>query len=173
MSLNCRLVALDSSSADALLSDHGSLPKVVESARRYQGLDFYWAPIHFLLTQASQEPAAGALITGGKAIGKSPGATETGIAIPASRMWTADFVKVLQGILGPMEPEALIPHFDPAAMDAAEVYPMNWVEVCEENDLIGNALEYFSYLREFVATQARTKSAALIYYYVEDGYPEV
>lgn len=72
--------------------------------------------------------------------------------------------------LAAIDPDALAPFYDAAALDAAEVYPATWVEWEEDFDPLGQVLEHYSFLREFTARTGADGAWMLMHFtHLEEG----
>jgi hypothetical protein len=77
-------------------------------------------------------------------------------------------VAALDATIRDIDPDALIPHYDAAALDDAGIYPRTWVEWEETFDPLGQVLEHYSYL-QFSAKQCASAGDSLVLYFAEDG----
>ena len=64
----------------------------------------------------------------------------------------------------------MLPHYDAAAMDAANIYPVSWQRWEEDFDPLGQTLEHYSFLREFVAQCAQNGAVLLLHFeFLKEG----
>lgn len=152
----CRLIRLAPADVASLLSDPATLSSRVQSAGIYSDVYRYWHAIEYLLGAHSPGSAAARWLETGTPV--SP-ATET---IPSSRLLTASHVREIDAALEPIEPEALAPFYDAAVLDAARIYPGTWRAWEEEFDPLGQVLEHYWFLKEFLRQCAQAEAGALL-----------
>lgn len=164
MPIICRLLELTPASAASVLADSGLLAHAVASARNHSDVYRYWHAIEYLLGQHRPDlPVAKWLHLG------QPVSAESG-DLPAARTVAAEEVAQLAAALREIEPEALAPHYDAEALDQAGIYPRQWREWEETFDPLGQALEHYSFLREFVGNCASAGDAMLLHFeLIADG----
>src|SRR5262245_65922188 len=135
MPTTCRLIQLKPEQAERLSADPGSLTATVQSASSYSGVYRYWHGIAYLLAQHRPGGAASRWLT----IGAPMSAASA--EVPGARLLSVPQVKEVDAELRQIQPDDLIPHYDAAALDAAEVYPVTWCEWEETFDPLGQMLE--------------------------------
>jgi hypothetical protein len=158
------MIQLTSSEAASLVADHATLPYRVQSAKVYGDVYRYWHAIEFLLERYTPgSPAARWLADG---IPVSPGTPE----LPAARVLSAAQVQTIDAALRPIQPDALAPLYDADALDTAAIYPSTWREWEREFDPLGQVLEHYWFLQQFMAQCSQSAAAALLYFdYLEEG----
>jgi hypothetical protein len=133
-----------------------------EGEREETGLDQYWHGVQYLLAgraKGVRGPFAW-FSGGGEKLGRTPGG-------PVRYLSPAQ-VKELSTALAEVEPDELGDDvYDEAGMDAAFVYPGRWVRSAETFDPLGTMRELYSYLRDFMARQARAGNGVAITMTVE------
>lgn len=160
MPIICRLIELPVAVANGL-GDRASVDDAVKNAKIFSGMYRYWHGIAFLLARHSPDTAAAHLLDIGRAV------TPADDAVPASRLLSPDDTQRLNDAITGTEPDALAPHYDAEAMDAAGVYPKTWVEWEETFDPLGQMLENYWFLVQFVRRCAHAGDALLLYYLFE------
>lgn len=160
MPIICRLLELSPEQA-TFLSDHPeNLAQVVEEARIYSDVYRYWHAIQYLLTRRRPDSPAANWLGLGQAV--STATPE----IPASRLLLPQEIAQLDAVLQDVEPDDLIPHYEAADLDQASIYPCRW-EVWEETfDPLGQVLEHYWFLKNFVK-QCASRGDALLLYFVD------
>lgn len=159
----CRLIELSADDASSLLAAPDSLPSRVGSAKRSSDVYRYWHAIEYLLAQHKPGSHAASWLSSGKSVSGAVG------EIPGARVLSAAQARQLEADLRDIPPDALAGHYDAAAMDAAQVYPATWEEWEEDFDPLGQVLEHYSFLQQFVAQCAQSDAALLLYF---DFLPE-
>ncbi|MGH7806142.1 MAG: DUF1877 family protein [Candidatus Binatia bacterium] len=128
-----------------------------EGALEETGIGHYWHGMQYLLAgraKGVRGPLAW-LTGGGEKLGGTPGGP--------IRYLSPEQVRRLSTVLDETEADDLGDDlFDEAAMDAAGVYPGNWVRNGETFDQLGTMRELYSYLRDFLARQARAGNGVAI-----------
>ena len=164
MPIVCRLIQVPPAEHERLGSNPESLPAFLQAAKRYTGVYRYWHGIQYLLAQHRPASVAANWLSLGTPI------SGVGPAMPDSRVLSPDTVGELAGALHDIEPEALVDHYDAAALDAAAIYPGTWVAWEEDFDPLGQTLEHYSYLQRFAAECAAATSGLLLHFeFVNDG----
>jgi hypothetical protein len=162
MTVICRLLRLTEPTAAQLAAAPASLPQAVASSKKYSDVYRYWDAISFLLARhAAASPAAT-----WRTLGTDISAVDDGL--PGAHLIPAADVRALAAALAPIEPDALAPHYDAAALDAAAVYPGCWARWEETFDPLGQVLEHYHFLRLSTAGAAKA-SEALLLVYEDDG----
>lgn len=157
----CRLLQLSPDQATNLTAHLDTLAQAVEAAKIYSDVYRYWDAIQYLL--ARHRPASPAANWLGLGQAVSIAARD----IPAARVLTLLDVEQLDATLQEIEPEDLADHYDAEAMDQAGVYPRRW-QIWEETfDPLGQVLEHYWFLKEFVGNR-RANGDALLLYFVHD-----
>jgi hypothetical protein len=158
------MIQLTSSDAASLVADPASLPRQVQAAKIYGDVYRYWHAIEFLLERHSPAGDAARWLADGTPVSSATP------ELPASRVLSADRVRAIDAALRSIEPDALAPHYDASALDAAAVYPGTWQEWEQEFDPLGQVLEHFWFLRQFMTQCSQADAAALLYFdYLEEG----
>lgn len=161
MPVICRLIQVPSAAATKLAADTSQLASTVKAAKIYSDIYRYWHGIDWLIAAHGH---GGAILQAGKAVSQPDGQT------PASRLLQPADVEQLNEALKNTEPDALAPHYDAAALDAAGVYPGSWVEWEDTFDPLGQVLEHYHFLQQFTAQRAKAGDAMLYFFEViQDG----
>ena len=151
------LVAVSSARAAELRRDPSTAVSLREGTREEVGLAHYWHGVQYLLAgraKGVRGPLAW-LSGGGEEVATTPGGP--------IRYLTPDHVNQLAAAVAEVEPDDLGDDvYDEAAMDAAGVYPGRWVRSGESFDPLGTMRELYSYLRTFLAKQAKAKHGVAI-----------
>jgi hypothetical protein len=131
---------------DMILADGGP------TAARRLDLDKSWHGLHYLLTGTAWDgaPPFSLAILGGAEIGE-----DTGYGPP--RYLTPEEVRAVAGALHRTPHESFLARFDPAAMNAAEIYSGGW-----ENCAAQAMRQQLGHLAEFYASAAADGMAVLI-----------
>jgi hypothetical protein len=160
----CRLIQLTPSDANALVGEPSTLPERIAAATSYSDVYRYWGGIQFLLDRHSpDEPAARWLELGRRVAPIDP-------SLPDDRVISVADVAALDQVLRRVSEEDLAPHYDAAVMDAANIYPVSWQSWEEDFDPLGQVLEHYWFLREFVAKCAKTGAVLLLHFeFLEEG----
>jgi len=128
-----------------------------EEKREETSVRHYWHGMQYLLAGSAKGvrgPLAW-LTGGGERLGRAPGGSV--------RYLSPEQVKELSAVLAETAPDDLGDDvYDEATMDAAGVYPGHWVRSGEAFDQLGTMRELYSYLREFLARQAREGKGVVI-----------
>jgi hypothetical protein len=157
MPIICRLLGLTADEAATLERDHTALPEVVAQSNNHTEVYWFWHGIDHLLAEVEAPTAAHCLRAGGIEMGAT-------LEMPPARLHLAPSLRKINTALGEVAPEALFAGYDPATMDAAHVYPELWAELDEEHDIIGDLLEHYSYMQDFVANRIEADGALLVVY---------
>lgn len=160
----CRLIELTPSDANALVGQPSTLPERIAAATLYSDVYRYWDGIQFLLGRHSPDgPAARWLELGRRVSPIDP-------SLPDDRVISVADVAALDQVLRRVSEEDLAPHYDAAAMDAAKIYPVSWQSWEETFDPLGQVLEHYSFLQEFVAQCAKNGAVLLLHYeFLKEG----
>jgi hypothetical protein len=162
MPIICRLLQIPPDRAAALIAQPATLADTVSSAKIYSGVYRYWHGIEYLLAQHSPGSPAARWLSLGQAVST---ATDS---IPGARVFHPQVVAELDTTIREIEPDALAPHYDAAAFDAAGIYPRTWVEWEETFDPLGQVLEHYSFL-QYSTKQCASAGDSLVLYFVDDG----
>jgi hypothetical protein len=154
----CRLIPLSPKDAASLVTNPASLPQRVGSAKDYSDVYRYWHAIEYLLAQHRPGSAAANWMTMGTAI------SAASADIPSARVLSDVQVQQIDAELRHIPPEDLIAHYDAAALDAARIYPVTWLEWEKTFDPLGQVLEHYFFLQQFAAQCAKANAAALLYF---------
>lgn len=154
----CRLIQLTPEDANALLTQPESLQDRVAAAKVHSGVYRYWHGIQFLLTRHRPGTPADRWLELGRSI---PGSDAS---LPDDHLISPADVAALDAALSDVAPEDLADHYDAGAMDAAEIYPETWQEWEEDFDPLGQVLEHYFFLQQFVAQCAKSQAALLLHF---------
>ncbi len=118
-----------------------------------------WHGLQYLLTGTPWEGAEPLdfLVRGGEDVGDIP--SDEGTA----RVFTPAQVKALSTALQEVSEATLRQRYDPARMQAQDIYPGTWEEPEEDVDPLEELLSYFEELQKFMATMARRGVALLVH----------
>lgn len=158
MPVICRLIQLESSEADALLAQPGTFGDQVAGAKTYSDVYRYWHGIQFLLDRHRPDTPAARWLDLGHRIQRDDA------SLPDDRLVMPADVAALHAVLEDVPPDDLAPHYDASAMDAANVYPGTWQEWEEDFDPLGQVLEHYSFLQQFVSQCAEAQAALLLHF---------
>jgi hypothetical protein len=119
-------------------------------------LDKAWHAIHYLLTGSVWEGEAPLdfLLQGGTVLGDEDEESE-----PMPRLFDRDAVQAINAALSQVDADTLRARYDPARMQALDIYPGFWDRGDEELDY---CLQYYAELQNFVAEAALQQRALLI-----------
>jgi hypothetical protein len=164
MPIMCRLLELAPDQATTLATHPDTLTQSVEAARVYSDVYRYWHAIQYLLAQHRPESPAANWLGLGQAVST---ATRK---VPAARVISPQGVAELDAALGGIEPDELSEHYEASALDQEGIYPRCWQEWEETFDPLGQVLEHYWYLKQFVSS-CRSSGKALLLHFVdyEDG----
>jgi len=155
---------LSAAEAESLAAQPGNLIQAVESAKIYTDTYRYWHAMEYLLVRHRPDSPQMPWLSLGQAV--SPGTGD----IPAARVLSPSEVKQLDALFREIEPDELIPHYAADALDQAAIYPRTWREWEETFDPLGQVLEYYSYVREFIGKRASAGDGILLYFaFLNDG----
>ena len=154
----CRLIQLSPSQAEALLAQPGSLNDEVAAAQASSDVYRYWHGIQFLLGRHRPETPAAQWLELGQRI---PGGDAS---LPDDRLVRPADVASLDAVLKDVPPDDLAAHYDASAMDRANVYPGTWQEWEEDFDPLGQMLEHYFFLQQFVSQCAGAQAALLLHF---------
>ena len=127
----------------------------------------YWHAMTYLLTgtaDGGDEPLC-YLVTGGEPLGRN----EAGTVRYLSPQQVAHFSAAIANLNPDDFGEE---RYDLAELDAQGIYPERWREDGEDNDLLSNIRELFSYLQRYVANVAARGQSALVSYEKTELYFE-
>lgn len=113
-------------------------------------LDKAWHALHFLLTGSAWEGAwpANFLVRGGTEVG------DIDVGYGPARVLTATETREVADHLRGLDAATLRERYDPAALEAAEIYPSIWAHDPEDEGLLDYVLENFEVLEDFVRRAA-------------------
>lgn len=116
-------------------------------------LNKWWHCIHYVLTGTAWQvgTGAGAAVLGGDAIGKNDG-------YGPPRLLSAEQVQSIATDFHQLDIDALRGRWDPAALEAAEIYPGSWAETTFDAYAVPKLLA----LREFYLSAAAANQAVLL-----------
>lgn len=154
----CRLIRLAPAEADALQAQPGILKDCVAGAKVHSDVYRYWDGIQFLLSRHRPDtPAAHWLDLGRPIHGGDDSLPDDRLIIPAD-------VASLDSVLTEVAPDDLAVHYDANQMDVANVYPGSWQEWEEDFDPLGQVLEHYFFLQQFVSQCAQAQAALLLHF---------
>lgn len=168
MEMLCTLRSATEAQRTALLQAPESLESFVDDEEDFgdsKGAAFVeldigeaWHGLQYLLTGTPWEGAAPLdfLVRGGEDVGDIP--SDEGTA----RIFTPAQVKALAQALQKVPESTLRSRYDPARMQAQDIYPGTWEEPEEDVDLLEELISYFEELQKFVATVAKRGDALLV-----------
>lgn len=178
MTIICRTLRIGASESEALASGTLALDAAIASSRNYSDVYRYWHGIEYLLrlhlpdvTAAEWRRLGAPLVS---EVDATPHASKGGTSaaaqhrIPHTQHLRPSDVDALAQALRDVEPEDLAPHYDAAALDAANVYPLCWQAWEETFDPLGQLLEHYHFLRQTSASAAAAGDALLLVY-EDDG----
>jgi hypothetical protein len=154
----CRLIQLSPDDAASLVANPGSLSNLARSATIYSDVYRYWHAIEYLLAQHRPASAAAKWLATGTPV--SPASAD----IPSARLVSTAQVQEIDADLCNIQPDDLAGYYDAAALDAAEIYPATWQVWEEDFDPLGQVLEHYSFLQQFVQQCAKARAALLLYF---------
>jgi hypothetical protein len=155
---------LTADQATSLTAHPDRLAQSVEAATIYSDVYRYWHAIQYLLAQHRPASPAANWLGLGQAV------SEATREIPATQVMTPGDVAQLDAALEGIEPEDLIEHYEAGELDQAGIYPQSWQAWEETFDPLGQVLEHYWFLKQFVR-KCRSKGDALLLYFVhhDDG----
>jgi len=154
----CRLIQLTPTQGDALLAKPDGLAECVAGAKEYSDVYRYWDGIQFLLARHRPDTAAARWLELGQPVRGNDA------SLPEDRLVAPTDVSALNAVLAGVAPDDLAGHYDASVMDAASVYPETWQEWEEDFDPLGQMLEHYFFLQQFVARCAAAQTALLLYF---------
>ncbi|MCP3105108.1 YfbM family protein [Myxococcus sp. K15C18031901] len=118
-----------------------------------------WHGLQYLLTGTPWEgqPPLDFLVRGGDDVGDIP--SDEGTA----RIFAPAQVKALAGALQQLSEDTLRRRYDPAAMQAQDIYPGTWDEPPDDLDPLEEVLSYFEELQKFMGKVSRRGDALLVH----------
>lgn len=154
----CRLIQLSPDDAASLVANPSSLSNRMQSATIYSDVYRYWHAIEYLLAQHRPgSKAANWLATG----------TTVSLAsadIPSARVLSTAQVQEIDADLRHIQPDDLLAHYDAAALDAAQIYPVTWQAWEQDFDPLGQVLEHYFFLQQAISQCAKARAALLLYF---------
>lgn len=161
MSMIGNFLAIRSDQLTALIAEPDLVasflyPEGGEEQANHLEIDKAWHAIHYMLNCSSWEGkgSLSMVILGGVEIGDDAG-------YGPARYLTPSQVKAIAEELAAVNPQAFSASYNPAALDAAEVYPQIWER--DGADGLEYVLHYFIQLSSFYQSAAERGDAALIY----------
>ena len=154
----CRLIQLTPAEGDALLARPDSLASCVAAAKVHSDVYRYWHGIQFLLSRHRPDTPAAQWLDIGRSIPSGDP------SLPHDRLVTAMAVAALNAALSDVAPDDLAGYYDAGAMDAANVYPGTWQAWEADFDPLGQMLEHYFFLQQFVARCADADAALLLHF---------
>ena len=154
----CRLIQLTPQEGDALVAQPDRLKDVVAAARVHSDVYRYWHGIQFLLNRHRPDTPAAQWLELGRAIRNGDA------SLPDDRVIMPADVAALNASIRDVAPDDLAPHYDAGAMDVAKVYPETWRAWEEDFDPLGQMLEHYFFLQQFVARCAEAQAALLLHF---------
>lgn len=115
-----------------------------------------WHAIHYTLngsTWGGEGPLSW-VILGGQEIGEDVG-------YGPARYLTPTQVKAIAAALATISSQTFVTQLDPAAMDAAEIYPQGWESAGQDG--LDYVVQYYDQLSLFYRTAAESGNAVLVY----------
>ena len=158
----CRLIKLSPEQATFLVANHENLAQSVDSSKIYTDVYRYWHAIQYLLSHHQPKSVAVNWLNAGQAVSTSIN------EIPSARVIFADQVQQINAAIQDIEPDDLIPDYDADMLDAAGVYPQCWQKWEETFDPLGQVLEHYWFLKQFVSDRAAAADALLLYFEFND-----
>ena len=158
MTTICRLIQFAPPQAEVLLAQPGSLSDVVARAKTYSDVYRYWHGIQFLLGRHRPDTPAGHWLDLGQRVHRGDA------SLPDDRLIMPPDVAALHVVLQDVPPDDLAAHYDAIAMDGANVYPGTWQAWEEDFDPLGQLLEHYSFLQQFVSQCAGAQAALLLHF---------
>jgi hypothetical protein len=154
----CRLIQLTPPEAESVLAQPDSVEDRVTAAKAHSDVYRYWDGIQFLLGRHRPgTPAAKWLDVGQPLRRADPSVPDHRLIIPSD-------VAALHEILKDVSPDDLAAHYDAGAMDDAKVYPASWRAWEEDFDPLGQMLEHYFFLQQFVSQCAGAQAALLLHF---------
>jgi hypothetical protein len=122
-------------------------------------LDKAWHGIHFLLTGEawSGAPPLDFIVSGGREVG------DEDVGYGPARAFSSDEVAQVAAALDPITPDTLRDRFDGRRMMLAQIYPEIWNRDPADDDTLGYLVEYFEFLKPFIAQAAERRLGMLVY----------
>ena len=154
----CRLIQLSPDEAASLVANPDILTTRVASATSYSDVYRYWHAIEYLLAQHRPDGIAAQWLSLGTIV------STASADLPSARVISPAQVQALDAELRDIQPDDLIAHYDAAALDAAEIYPVTWQAWEEDFDPLGQVLEHYSFLQQFAARCAAARAGLLLYF---------
>jgi len=159
MPIICRLIQLSAEDAASLVTAPDALLDRVRSAGIYGDVYRYWQAIEYLLGRHRPGSRAANWLADGVPVSRSA-------TLPDARVLSPAQVRELDAELRQIQPDDLAGHYDATAFDAAGVYPATWRAWEEDFDPLGQVLEHYFFLQQFISQCAKAGAAALFYFEV-------
>jgi hypothetical protein len=154
----CRLIQLTPATGDSLLAQPDSLDDCVVAAKAHSDVYRYWHGIQFLLSRHRPDTPAAQWLDLGRLIRRGDP------SLPDYRLIIPTDVAALNAALSDVAPDDLAEYYDASAMDAASVYPGTWQVWEEDFDPLGQVLEHYFFLQQFVSQCAGEQTALLLHF---------
>jgi hypothetical protein len=159
VSIICNLFLVSSETANRLLEDPATIYETLDSLDESDAdlpLDKSWHGLQFLLTgqPVSGDPPLNFLTEGGTDVG------DVDVGYGPARMLNSIEVAALHPALEAFSQSDLEARFDPAAMKAADIYPMIWED--PPDDLKREYSGYLELLKDHVRRAASSNQTLLI-----------
>ena len=154
----CRLIQLTPAEGDSLLAQPDGLSDRVAAARVHSDVYRYWHGIQFLLGRHRPDTPAARWLDLGRPIRRGDP------SLPDDRLIAPTEVAALNAALDGVAPEDLAAHYDAGAMDSANVYPGTWQVWEEDFDPLGQVLEHYFFLQQFVLRCVEAQAALLLHF---------
>jgi len=154
----CRLLQLTPAEGDSLLAQPDRLGDCVAAAKVHSDVYRYWHGIQFLLGHHRPDTPAARWLDLGRPIPRGDP------SLPDDRLIIPTDVAALNAVLSDVAPDDLAEHYDASAMDAANVYPGTWLVWEEDFDPLGQVLEHYFFLQQFVSQCAGAQTALLLHF---------
>ena len=167
MPIVCNLLQVPSDGTDLLTASPAKLREAMDTATTRSDVYRYWDGIRYLLGKHRAGSVAGQWTSCGKQV------SAPAEGVPGTRVLASAEVASLASELANIEPDELAPHYDAAELDGAGVYPSCWQEWEESFDPLGQLLEHYFFLKQFVEQARKDGSGILLEFAkLEDGtYP--
>ncbi|HSP77242.1 MAG TPA: YfbM family protein [Myxococcaceae bacterium] len=169
MEMLCTLRSLTENQRQRLLEEPDKLEEFLEDEEdfgdpegaRFLELDIgeTWHGLQYLLTGTAWDgqPPLDFLVRGGEDVGDIP--SDEGTA----RVFTPAQVKELSRVLGGLSEDTLLARYEPARLQAEDIYPGFWEEPPPDLDPKEELLSYFQELRKFMAAVAERGQGLLVF----------
>lgn len=161
MSMIGNFLAVSQSALAALVADPASVESVIypdsdPDPETHLDIDKSWHAIHYTLNESpwGGEGPLAAVVLGGQELGED-------IGYGPARYLAPPEVAAVASALELVAPEDFSAKFNPAALDAAEIYPQGWEDSMPE--ALDYVLDNYRQLRAFYKAAASRGEAVLVY----------